>query len=163
MRRLRIYLDTSVINFLFADDAPEKRDATRDFFARYVDTGHYEVAVSVLVVAEIERTRDAVRRKTLLDAISGHTLKQLPIEPREHSTISRAQREVWEWKEAAYREVESLPRRDALLDLLRKAEKAAKAAGMHLELMRPPRAIMTVAEEGAEYGREDGDEDTTKA
>ncbi len=28
MKKLRIYLDTSVINFLFADDAPEKRDAT---------------------------------------------------------------------------------------------------------------------------------------
>jgi hypothetical protein len=25
MKRLRIYLDTSVINFLYADDAPEKR------------------------------------------------------------------------------------------------------------------------------------------
>ncbi|MCX7002688.1 MAG: hypothetical protein NTV22_05365 [bacterium] len=33
MKKLRIYLDTSVINFLFADDAPEKRDITREFFA----------------------------------------------------------------------------------------------------------------------------------
>ena len=32
MKKLRIYLDTSVINFLFADDAPEKRDATVEFF-----------------------------------------------------------------------------------------------------------------------------------
>ena len=28
MKKLRIYLDTSVISFLFADDAPEKRDIT---------------------------------------------------------------------------------------------------------------------------------------
>ncbi|MCF7838273.1 MAG: PIN domain-containing protein [Candidatus Marinimicrobia bacterium] len=86
MKRLRIYLDTSVINFLFADDAPEKRDVTRDFFGRYVDCGYYEVAVSALVIAEIERTRDAGRRKTLLDAIAGHSLKQLPTEPREEVT-----------------------------------------------------------------------------
>jgi hypothetical protein len=29
MRKLRIYLDTSVISFLFADDAPEKMKLTR--------------------------------------------------------------------------------------------------------------------------------------
>ena len=32
MERLRVYLDTSVINFLFADDAPEQQDTTRVFF-----------------------------------------------------------------------------------------------------------------------------------
>jgi len=36
MKKLSIYLDTSVINFIYADDAPEKRDATKDFFERYV-------------------------------------------------------------------------------------------------------------------------------
>jgi len=36
MKKLRIYLDTSVINFLFADDAPEKRDLTAEFFKRVV-------------------------------------------------------------------------------------------------------------------------------
>ena len=32
MRKLKLYLDTSVWNFFFADDAPEKRDVTKDFF-----------------------------------------------------------------------------------------------------------------------------------
>lgn len=32
MRRLKLYLETSVWNFYFADDAPEKRDITRQFF-----------------------------------------------------------------------------------------------------------------------------------
>ena len=36
MKKLRIYLDTSVISFMFADDAPEKRDVTREFFERVV-------------------------------------------------------------------------------------------------------------------------------
>ncbi|MCF7838272.1 MAG: hypothetical protein K9N49_06545 [Candidatus Marinimicrobia bacterium] len=73
----------------------------------------------------------------------------------EHPTISRAQREVWEWKEAAYKEVKCLTRREALRELLRKAENAAKAEGMHLELLRPPHAGMTVAEDRAGYGSQD--------
>ncbi|HPZ10241.1 MAG TPA: hypothetical protein PL110_19280 [Candidatus Eremiobacteraeota bacterium] len=32
MRKLKLYLDTSVINFLFADDAPEKQRVTQEFF-----------------------------------------------------------------------------------------------------------------------------------
>ena len=32
MKKLKIYLDTSVINFLFADDSPEKQDITIEFF-----------------------------------------------------------------------------------------------------------------------------------
>mgnify|MGYP000871468752 CR=1 FL=1 len=31
MRKLKIYLDTSVINFLFADDAPEMKEITNVF------------------------------------------------------------------------------------------------------------------------------------
>ncbi len=32
MRKLKLYLDTSVWNFFFADDAPDKRDITKRFF-----------------------------------------------------------------------------------------------------------------------------------
>ncbi len=35
MRKLKIYLDTSVINFLFADDVPEFKKITEDFFMNY--------------------------------------------------------------------------------------------------------------------------------
>ena len=38
MNKLRIYLDTSIINFLFADDAPEKKEITVDYFDKYVAT-----------------------------------------------------------------------------------------------------------------------------
>ena len=31
MRKLRLYLETSIWNFYFADDAPEKRDITKEF------------------------------------------------------------------------------------------------------------------------------------
>ncbi len=33
MKKLRVYLDTSVISFLFADDAPEKKAITVAFFS----------------------------------------------------------------------------------------------------------------------------------
>jgi hypothetical protein len=36
MKKLRIYLDTSIVNFLFADDAPDFRRVTEDFFARVI-------------------------------------------------------------------------------------------------------------------------------
>ena len=50
MKKLTIYLDTSIINFLFADDAPEKRDITKEFFDEYVKTGYYDVFVSPIVI-----------------------------------------------------------------------------------------------------------------
>lgn len=85
MNKLRIYLDTSVINFLFADDAPEKRDATRKFFDRHLP--RYEAAVSAVVVGEISKTKDVRQRDRLLNAIRQNDLKELPIEPFEEVTV----------------------------------------------------------------------------
>ncbi len=33
MRKLKLYLETSVWNYYYADDTPEKRDITREFFS----------------------------------------------------------------------------------------------------------------------------------
>lgn len=52
MKKLRIYLDTSVWNFLLADDAPEKRDVTKDFFAKI---NKYEIFISNVVIQEINK------------------------------------------------------------------------------------------------------------
>jgi hypothetical protein len=35
---IKVYLDTSVINFLFADDPPEKKEITIDFFENFIRT-----------------------------------------------------------------------------------------------------------------------------
>jgi predicted nucleic acid-binding protein len=80
VKKLRIYLDTSVINFLFADDAPEKRDATTEFFERVVRHSD-AVFVSPLVVVEIERTRDANRRSQLRGVLQDYALPMLRPEP----------------------------------------------------------------------------------
>ena len=36
-----IYLDTSTINFLFAEDAPEKMEITIDLFDNFIEKGIY--------------------------------------------------------------------------------------------------------------------------
>ncbi len=46
MRKFQIYTDTSVINFLFADDAPEKKGVTEDFFENYPAENMYDTFIS---------------------------------------------------------------------------------------------------------------------
>jgi predicted nucleic acid-binding protein len=70
MKKLKIYLDTSVINFLFADDAPELKKITVEFFEKYVKTGIYDVYVSDAVIHEINTTNDENKRNDLLNIIS---------------------------------------------------------------------------------------------
>jgi len=66
MIRPTVYLDTSAINFLFADDAPEKKEITLDFFENYVKTGIYRTYWSDFVVDEINQTNDENKRLLLL-------------------------------------------------------------------------------------------------
>ena len=79
--KLRIYLDTSVINFLFAEDAPDFRKATEDFFDRYAT--RYDLFVSNVVLLEIGRDPDPVHRVLLENAVAGHGIMELPEEPRD--------------------------------------------------------------------------------
>jgi len=53
MKKLKIYLDTSVISHLQADDAPDKMAKTREFW-NCIEQGKYVVYISDLVAAEIE-------------------------------------------------------------------------------------------------------------
>jgi len=38
VNQIKVYLDTSVINFFFADDAPDLKMATIDFFDNFIKT-----------------------------------------------------------------------------------------------------------------------------
>lgn len=67
MKKLKIYLDTSVINFFFADDAPDYQSVTKTFFNECLD--EYEVFISKIVLAEISATPQPARRKLLRSAI----------------------------------------------------------------------------------------------
>jgi len=74
MKKLKIYLDTSVINFLFADDAPENKRTTEQFFNDYVERNRFETYISDVVIEEIEKTEDEDKKKKLLHVIAKYEL-----------------------------------------------------------------------------------------
>lgn len=62
MKKLKLYLDTSVWNFYYADDAPEKRDITKEFF-KSVEKGFYEIYASDVVFREVNNAPEDKRIK----------------------------------------------------------------------------------------------------
>jgi predicted nucleic acid-binding protein len=68
MEKLKLYLDTSVWNFIFADETPEKQKATEDFFEQ-VRQGDFIIYISEIVVAEIEKTQDKSSKDKLLQLL----------------------------------------------------------------------------------------------
>jgi len=74
-QRLRIYLDTSVPNFLFAEDSPEKMEITLDLFNNFIRPSIYRSFISPVVIAEIDETKDNDKRIKLLNIF-----KEFPIE-----------------------------------------------------------------------------------
>ena len=79
-QRLKIYLDTSVPNFLFADDSPEKMEVTLDLFSNFIKTSIYRSCISPVVIAEIDETKDNEKRLKLLNIF-----KEYPIEVLDYS------------------------------------------------------------------------------
>ena len=67
-KRLKLYLETSVWNFIFADDAPEKQEITRKFFTE-LRKEQYEIYISELVMVEIADTPQEEKRNRLEDLI----------------------------------------------------------------------------------------------
>ena len=70
---MKIYLETSVINFLFAEDAPEKMKITEEFFNV---RDEYEVFISDIVLLEIEQATEQ-KKELLLNVIKKFKIKAL--------------------------------------------------------------------------------------
>lgn len=85
MIKLKIYLDTSIISFLFADDAPELKRITEEFFENYVKKDIYVVYISDIVVREIEKTRDEMKKIKLLEIIGKYSLRILRLNEDSHT------------------------------------------------------------------------------
>jgi len=62
MKKLKLYLDTSTISHLFADDAPEKMADTNRFW-NDVANGKYEIVISPVVMNEMENCNEPKRSK----------------------------------------------------------------------------------------------------
>lgn len=67
-KRIRIYLDTSVISYLDQKDAPEKMRETQEVW-KILKTHKYEVVISNIALSEIEKC-DEDKLQTLAEYIS---------------------------------------------------------------------------------------------
>lgn len=66
VRKLKIYLDSSVPSAYFDETKPERQKETHEFWCKL---NYYDVYVSDLVTIEIQRTPDENRKKELLKII----------------------------------------------------------------------------------------------
>ena len=75
MKKLKVYLDTSIVSFLNADDAPHFKSITEEFFENYVKLKVYDVSVSDVVLDEINRTEKEERRMQMLNHVRDYELQ----------------------------------------------------------------------------------------
>jgi len=77
MKKPQLYLETSVWNFCFAEDAPEKKEITLRFFGK-IRQREYDIFLSDAVIEEIGRARDE-KKRLLLNVIKEYNPKRLII------------------------------------------------------------------------------------
>lgn len=75
-KKLRVYLDTSVINFLFAEDVPDFRRITEDFFDVYAK--QCELYGSDVLLEELDRDPDESRKQKHMNVLRDYGVKILP-------------------------------------------------------------------------------------
>ena len=75
---MKLYIETTVPNFLFADDAPEKQNATEAFFD-WLKISPDKLYTSELVFTELERTPERSLRQKLLTTLANLECVVFPI------------------------------------------------------------------------------------
>jgi len=75
MKILELYLETSVWNFYFAEDAPEKKAITKQFFDNLAG---YDIFISHIVSKEIARASDE-KRELLVNLINAYKPQELEV------------------------------------------------------------------------------------
>lgn len=73
-RKIKVYLDTSVISAMFDEKNPERKALTENFFKKIDD---FEAYVSEITVAEIDRTQDSKLRNQMRETIAGFQILSL--------------------------------------------------------------------------------------
>ena len=74
---MKLYLETTIINFLTADVVPEKREITENMMDEITDDKHF-ACISDLVLAEIEDAPSG-KREQLHQIISKYNLKSIQV------------------------------------------------------------------------------------
>ena len=67
-KKIRVYLDTSVVSYLDQQDAPEKMSETKEVWDK-IKEGDYEVFISTLVINELQKCQEP-KRAYLLNQLS---------------------------------------------------------------------------------------------
>ncbi|MBE3579025.1 MAG: type II toxin-antitoxin system VapC family toxin [Caldanaerobacter subterraneus] len=75
----KIYLDTSVISFLEAYDAPDKMEITRKWWNEYLLKGKYKPYISSLVLDEINRCPEPKKQRLLKYIMESDFIEELKI------------------------------------------------------------------------------------
>ena len=73
----KIYLETSVLNFVFADDSPDKRADTIKLF-KEIGEGRYVPYTSEYVKKEINNTSDLHKKQKMNELIEEYNIEVLP-------------------------------------------------------------------------------------
>ena len=84
---MKLYIETTVPNFLFADDAPDKKAITEEFY-NWIRTSTDTCYISELVLAEINRAQPALRTR-LLDAVERLQAINLAVTPEAEGLAQR--------------------------------------------------------------------------
>ena len=81
MKKLKLYLETSIFNVATSDQSPENRDATLKLFAKLNSNEEsYDIYTSLLVLQEIDQSSDK-RAKELRDCVNSLNLEILEEHP----------------------------------------------------------------------------------
>lgn len=67
MKKLKLYIETSTWNFMYADDAPEKKELTQTFFS-LVEKQTFEIYISDIVLREFDKAPQ-IKKDQLLKLI----------------------------------------------------------------------------------------------
>lgn len=78
MRKLKIYLETTILNFYYAEDAQEKKEDTRELFKEIAE-GKYQAFTSLSVIREISRASED-KKQRMFDLINKFDINILEIE-----------------------------------------------------------------------------------
>jgi hypothetical protein len=75
MKKLKVYLDTSIINFLRADDAPVYKNATEILFKDIIVPNKIDTYISRVLLEEIDDTTNDKTKRELQDFVNKYKEK----------------------------------------------------------------------------------------
>jgi predicted nucleic acid-binding protein len=81
MRKTKVYLDTSIISFYFAEDSPEKTAVTKKFFDKELVKGTYEVMLSEITAGELSDCPNLQLRDKMLKFVKNLPSTVFPLTP----------------------------------------------------------------------------------